>query len=219
MRKSSLETTKKTKGQATTTARMRARSVAEKTEQRRAPRRAGNGASRAPSATIAPDALTLLRADHQKIRALLAALKDEGRAARRSKLLEQVQEELKVHTTIEEEIFYPAFREAAQTKKDQQIFYEALEEHHVADLILTEVARAGAETPEFAGRAKVLGEVVGHHADEEEEEMFPKARRLLPPSELRRLGFEMAERKRSLHPSLADSAFKRVASLLPFAGK
>ena len=218
MRKSSLTTGKTGKKKAKKKSPTAARRAVKKTKQR-APQRAANGHARGvASGEKTPDALSLLRADHKKIRALLSTLKDAEGAARRSKLLEQAQEELTAHTTIEEEIFYPAFREAAHVKKDQQLFYEALEEHHAAKLILDEVGRADAASPEFAGRAKVLKEMVEHHAEEEEEEMFPKARRLLPPSELRRLGFEMAERKRSLRPS-TESTLQRVASFLPFTGK
>lgn len=158
------------------------------------------------------DAVALLKADHKQLRHLLEELKDaQGASSRRDKLLSQVEELLKTHTKIEEEIFYPAFRDVAMTKRDRQLFYEALEEHHAVDTILPEVASARAQPEVFAARAKVLKEIVEHHAEEEESDMFPRARKLLPPAELRRLGAEMAERKRSLQrPAGALSA---VASL------
>jgi hypothetical protein len=78
------------------------------------------------------------------------------------------------------------------------LFFEAKEEHHAVDTILPEVASATGEPDVFAARAKVLKEMVEHHADEEESDMFPRARKLLPPAELRRLGDEMAARKRTL---------------------
>src|SRR5512147_1886498 len=84
------------------------------------------------------DAVSLLRADHKKMRELLAALKNAETAARRQKVLAQVEQELKAHTTIEEEIFYPAFRDAGEKKDDRQLFYEATEEHRAADMILKE---------------------------------------------------------------------------------
>lgn len=164
-----------------------------------------------------PDAVTLLRADHNKMRELLDRLKSAAPQSRRQQLLGQVEEALKAHTTIEEEIFYPAFREAARSKKDRQLFHEATEEHHAADMILKEVGRAGTQEEVFAGRVKVLKEIVEHHADEEERDMFPRARQLLPSSEIRRLGEEMVARKRSL--GRGDSTLQRVASLvtLPFS--
>jgi hemerythrin superfamily protein len=160
------------------------------------------------------DAIALLKADHKELRRLLEELKDaQGASGRREKLLAQVQEMLKHHTKIEEEIFYPAFRDVAMTKRDRQLFYEALEEHHAADTILPEVANAKAEPDVFAARAKVLKEIVEHHAEEEETDMFPRARKLLPATELRRLGAEMAARKRSLQrPAGALSAVTSLFS-------
>jgi hemerythrin superfamily protein len=145
-----------------------------------------------------PDAVSLLRADHKKMRQLLTELKSAEKPAQRQHLLAQVKHELEVHTTIEEEIFYPAFRAAAQTKKDQQRFHEATAEHHAAKLMLHEVGSADDATEEFPGRAKVLKEVVEHHAGEEETDMFPRARELIGAAELRTLGQQMAERKRVL---------------------
>lgn len=147
------------------------------------------------------DAVALLKADHKELRHLLEQLKeaDSPDSSRRAKLLERVEDALKTHTKIEEEIFYPAFRDAAATKKDRQLFFEAVEEHHAVDTVLPEVASATNDPDVFAARAKVLKELVEHHAEEEETDMFPRARKLFPPSELRRLGAEMAARKRSLH--------------------
>ncbi len=145
-----------------------------------------------------PDAVALLRADHKRLRQLLTDLKGAQTPARRQRVFEQVQDEIKAHTTIEEELFYPAFRDAAKTKKDRQMFHEATEEHHAADLVLKETGGAMHEPDVFAARAKVLKELVEHHAEEEETDMFPRARTLLLPSELRRLGEEMAARKRTM---------------------
>jgi hypothetical protein len=78
------------------------------------------------------------------------------------------------------------------------MFFEAQEEHHAVDTILPEVTSASAEPDVFAARAKVLKEMVEHHAEEEETDMFSRARKLFPPAELRRLGEEMAARKRML---------------------
>lgn len=161
----------------------------------------------------ARDAVSLLRADHVTIRQLLAELKAADTLTRREKALEQTEARLKAHTTIEEEIFYPAFRDAARTKKDRELFFEAKEEHRAADMVLGEVGRAADE--EFSARAKVLKELVEHHAEEEESDMFPRARALLSAPELKRLGEEMAARQRELLAK-SPSTLERVASLLPF---
>ena len=142
------------------------------------------------------DAIALLKQDHEKVRTLLGSL-EKATGARREKLLGQVEQELKIHTTIEEEIFYPAFREAARKKDDQVMIYEAYEEHHVVDVVLPE-AREGKDAEDLKAKAKVLKELVEHHADEEEEEMFPRARKTMDREELRELGERMAARKKEL---------------------
>lgn len=84
---------------------------------------------------------------------------------------------MKVHTQIEEEIFYPAFQQSAQGEEEEQLYYEALEEHHVVDMVLPELKGTDEASEEFAAKAKVLKDLIEHHAKEEENEMFPKARK------------------------------------------
>ncbi|HEX2836309.1 MAG TPA: hemerythrin domain-containing protein [Thermoanaerobaculia bacterium] len=142
------------------------------------------------------DAVALLKQDHERVRELLSTL-ENATGARREKVLAQVAKELKVHTTIEEEIFYPAFIDAAQKKDDKTMYWEALQEHHVVDLVLPE-AREGESPEDLKAKAKVLKELVEHHADEEEDEMFPRAKKLFDRDELRELGAAMQERKDEL---------------------
>ena len=156
------------------------------------------GVTPATRSAAEPDAVSLLRADHKTIRQLLTDLQRAAKPAERKRLLTQATRALEVHTTIEEEIFYPVFRAAARTARDEQLFHEATAEHHAADLILHEVAQADDGTGEFPGRAKVLKELVSHHAGEEETDMFPRARVILAAAELRSLGQQMAARKRVL---------------------
>jgi hemerythrin superfamily protein len=142
------------------------------------------------------DAIALLKDDHKKVMALLESL-EKATGARREKLLGQIAQELKVHTTIEEEIFYPAFREAATKKDDQTMFFEAVEEHRVVDTVLPQAAE-GENNEDLKAKAKVLKELVEHHAEEEEKEMFPRARKVMDRDELRELGARMAARKKEL---------------------
>jgi hemerythrin superfamily protein len=146
------------------------------------------------------DAIALLKDDHQQVRALLGELEQttDRAVARREKLLASIEQELTMHTRIEEEIFYPAFRDAARKKDDGKLYFEALEEHHVVDLVLPEIKGTGVESEQFAAKAKVLKDLVEHHAEEEETEMFPRARKLLTRDELLRLGAEMTQRKESM---------------------
>lgn len=143
------------------------------------------------------DAIALLKQDHEKVRGLLDSLEKANEGPRRAKLLGQIEQELKVHTTIEEEIFYPAFREAAKKKDDQVLVYEAVQEHHMVDVALPE-AGDGANNEDLKAKAKVLKELVEHHAGEEEDDMFPRARKLMSREELRDLGGQMEARKKEL---------------------
>ena len=146
------------------------------------------------------DAIALLKEDHKRVKELLKKLDEttERGVATRKKLLDQIQMEKKMHTTIEEEIFYPAFKEAAEKKDDEEMFFEAVEEHHVVDLVLPELKNTDPSTPQFGAKAKVLKELIEHHADEEEKEMFPRARKLLSKAALVVLGARMEARKKSL---------------------
>jgi hypothetical protein len=109
-----------------------------------------------------------------------------------------IEQELTIHTKIEEDIFYPAFREAAEKQDDRKLYYEALEEHHVVDTVLPEIKKSNPASDEFAAKAKVLKDLVEHHAEEEESEMFPRARKLMEREELIELGARLMEEKESL---------------------
>ena len=155
--------------------------------------RSNNSASRS-------DAISMLKKDHQKVRQLLAKLEKttERSARQREELLAQIENEVKVHTTIEEEIFYPAYKDAVRSKSDKELYFEAIEEHHVVDLVMPEIKSTDSRSEEFAAKAKVLKDLIEHHAEEEEKEMFPKTRKAMDTSELRELGQELQQRKRQL---------------------
>lgn len=145
----------------------------------------------------AKDAISFLKDDHKKVKALLSKLESttERGAKTREKLLHEIETEVKVHTQIEEEIFYPAYHEAAKKKDDVKLFFEAVEEHHVVDLVLPEILDTDPASEAFGAKAKVLEELIEHHADEEEKEMFPKARKLLGNGELKELGARLEQRR------------------------
>jgi hemerythrin superfamily protein len=147
------------------------------------------------------DAIALLKQDHKAVKALLSELADTTNRAlkTRSELLQKIAVEIKAHTTIEEEIFYPAFKAAGEMADDGKMFFEALEEHRAAgDLVLPDLLGTDVQSDQFGGRAKVLKELIEHHADEEEKEMFPRARELMDKAQLEQLGERMAQRKAQL---------------------
>jgi hemerythrin superfamily protein len=144
------------------------------------------------------DATTLLESDHEKVRKLLSQLEKAQQAGRRVQLLAVIAKEVDVHAKIEEEIFYPAFREAARKKEDAKLFFEAAAEHGVVKMVLPDLQQTEPGGAEFAGKAKVLKDLIEHHAEEEEKEMFPRARKLLSLEERRGLGARLATRKSEL---------------------
>ena len=152
------------------------------------------------SASRTPDAITLLKSDHEKVRGLFAQLEKSAMRGgpRVEKLVSQIDTELTIHATIEEEIFYPAFRDAVRSKDDKEMYFEAQEEHHVVKLVMPDVNDSEKSGPNFAAKAKVLKELVEHHADEEEKEMFKSARKAMSRSELQELGDRMSARKKEL---------------------
>lgn len=176
---------------------------------RPAGKKAASG-GRGVKAAAAPNAISLLESDHALVRKLFAQIEATNAAKRQTELLQRIEHELKLHTHVEEQIFYPAFRERARKNPDLKLYYEALEEHHAVDVVLPEVKDATPGTPQFAARAKVLKELVEHHADEEEREMFPRARSLLDDAALRKLGHRIAEEKESAGSSMLE----KMASLL-----
>jgi hemerythrin-like domain-containing protein len=148
--------------------------------------------------------------DHQKVRKLLKQLESDGS----EELLGQIENELKVHTQIEEEIFYPAFKDSLKSDKDEHIYYEAVEEHHVVDMVLPEIKESDEGSNEFEAKAKVLKDLVEHHAEEEESQMFPKARKAMGAEMLRDLGEQLKQRKEELmggEETRTPSSRRRVA--------
>ena len=124
----------------------------------------------------------------------------ERAMSKREELLATIEQELEIHTKIEEDIFYPAFRDAAKKEGDKDLYYEALEEHHVVDLVMPEIKKTKVDSEEFGAKAKVLKDLVEHHAEEEEKEMFPRAKKLMDREQLLALGQQLAEAKESLMP-------------------
>ena len=143
------------------------------------------------------NAIDLLKQDHEKVKKLLEDISNTTERAfkKRAELLQKIALELQAHTTIEEEIFYPAFREAGE-RDELKMYHEAKEEHRAVEaLVLPDLLATDPGTVEFAGRVKVLKELLEHHIEEEEEEMFTQARELLSEEELTTLGKAMKEKK------------------------
>lgn len=159
---------------------------------------AKSGSTRTGSDRI--DAVTLLENDHQRVRELLEELEEstERSVKRRRELLVEIGIAIRVHAGIEEEIFYPAFRAAGETRDDGKLFFEAAEEHGLVDIVLRALEATEPDADEFGAKAKVLVDLVEHHAEEEEEEMFPRAKKLFGRERLLELGAELEARQTGL---------------------
>jgi hemerythrin superfamily protein len=145
------------------------------------------------------NAIELLLSDHTRLRDLMPRLYDNSIAAEeRNRLRETIEREIKIHSLIEEEIFYPAWKDATRDAKDRDKYFESIEEHHVVDMLLPELMTLDASADSFRAKAKVLYELFDHHAGEEEEDMFPRATKLFTPEHLADLGAQMAARRDDL---------------------
>jgi len=152
------------------------------------------------------DALTLLTADHNRVRGLFTRFQAAHEAddqATAVQLATKIFDELEVHTTIEETVFYPAITDV--TDEVHELVVEGEEEHKVAKDLMTEVRALPPEDEHWAAKMKVLIESVEHHAEEEETEMFPQLRSALDAAALESLGEALEAKKMELGaPTLAD---------------
>jgi hemerythrin-like domain-containing protein len=143
------------------------------------------------------NAISLLEEDHRKMKKLLSELESttERGVKTREELFTTVKDELTVHETIEEEIFYPALKDHPKTK---EITLEAYEEHHVVDMVMAEIEGVPFDDERWGAKFKVMKENIEHHIEEEENEMFKQARQVFDDDELEALGERMRVRKEQL---------------------
>jgi hemerythrin superfamily protein len=154
--------------------------------------------------TQAQDAIAMLMADHKKVKKLFAdfdKLKDEGSDEDKAAIVDQICNELKIHTELEEEIFYPAVRKAID---DSDLMDEALVEHAGAKDLIAQLEGASPDDDLYDAKVTVLGEQIDHHVKEEEGDMFPKAKKAKVDTEA--LGATMLKRKLALMDKMGMSA-------------
>jgi hemerythrin superfamily protein len=148
------------------------------------------------------DAIALLKADHKTVKALFKdaeGLSDRAKTQLK-KLGDQICKELTVHAKIEEQIFYPAVKEATgrNHKEERDMVLEAVEEHALVKHVIADLEAIDASDETYKPKLKVLTEIVEDHVKEEERELFPGVRELLDEDELLDLGRRMAELKEQL---------------------
>jgi thiaminase len=139
------------------------------------------------------DAIQVLKAQHQEVDELFSQF--EKARTRKMAIARQICEKLSIHDKIEREIFYPAVLENEEIK-DQIL--EGLEEHHLVQILLKQIADIDESDETFEAKVTVLKEIVEHHVEEEEEEMFKAVRKALDKATLNELGARLEEATRSL---------------------
>jgi hypothetical protein len=146
-----------------------------------------------PTSAKPHEATALLRADHKVVSELFAQYEKARATSRKKNLVAKICTELSVHAQVEEEIFYPAVKQAL---KDHELVPEATVEHATLKDLIAQVEGVEPEGEMFDAKIKVLSEYVKHHVEEEHTEMFPKARK--SSLDMVELGLEIAARKKVL---------------------
>ncbi len=159
------------------------------------------------------DAINLLKADHDKVKDLFDMFEKAESMAEKKRLATEAIHELRMHATIEEELFYPAFR--GREEVDQALLNEADEEHHVAKLIIAELITMTSED-HFEAKFTVLAENIKHHVKEEEHELFPQARKT--NVDFMKLGEQIQARKMELKKNgIPMNAEEKLMGMNPMA--
>ena len=172
------------------------------TKQTKAARAAARASQRAskPAASSAKDAIALLEADHRQVDGWFDDYEALDADADKKALAAKICLALRVHTQIEEELFYPPAREATG---DTDLLDEAVVEHAGAKILIAEIEAMQPAQPLYDAKVKVLGEQVRHHVEEEETELFPEVRET--DIDLEALGAKLAARKAELMAMLAPA--------------
>jgi hemerythrin superfamily protein len=160
---------------------------------------------------MSSDAIVLLKNDHKEIRRLFSQFDRAGDNAEATKgaLVKKIIELLTVHTYIENEVMYPEVRRLLPDLEDDIL--ESYEEHHVADVLVSELMMLSPRDERFDAKTTVLIESVRHHIEEEEEDWFPKVRAGLGRKQLQELGAKMEQKRKKAPKSPAQpSALKKA---------
>jgi hemerythrin superfamily protein len=163
--------------------------------------RSSASGSKRPAASVRSvqqDAVALLKADHRQVEEWFEQFEKSRSDEKKADLAQRICAALRVHTTIEEEIFYPAFLEATG---EEEIHHEAEVEHAGAKNLISQIEESGPDDDHFDAKVKVLSEMIKHHVKEEEQRggMFAKAK--ASGMDLKALGAQMQERKTALEQS------------------
>ena len=151
------------------------------------------------------NAVDMLESQHREVEELFAKLDKSDRAERKQKLFMEIADKLAVHASIEEQVFYPAVK----ARRTEDILLESLEEHLGIKRVLADLIDIDATDETFDAKAKVLKEQVEHHVGEEEDDLFPKVKKIFDQETLIAIAQEMT----SLQETLLENGTPRLAVL------
>ena len=142
------------------------------------------------------DAIEMLKEQHREVEGLFSTYEELGEKAEKRKqaTFEKIADALAMHATIEEKHFYPAVK----AKRTEDILLEALEEHLGIKRVIADLLKIDSSDQTFDAKVKVLKEQVEHHVEEEESDLFPKAKKVLDKAELTAIGATMQETMQAL---------------------
>lgn len=156
------------------------------------------GSAKAKAARRPQDAIALLRNDHSLVEDLFEQFEKARDDKRKQTLAAKICLELKIHTQIEDEIFYPAARQVLP--KEEDLLDEANVEHASAKDLIEQIEAGKPGDEYWEAKVTVLGEYIKHHVKEEQSEMFPKVRKT--KLDLKALGEQLRSRKEELQNTL-----------------
>lgn len=148
------------------------------------------------------DATTFLTQQHDQVKQWFAECEalDEGEFKRRSELVEQITQTLRMHTQIEEEILYPAAKDV-----DHDLVLEAFEEHHMVRILLEEIGQTAPSNERYVAKLTVLKELVTSHIEEEEGTLFPELKEACGMEKLNDFGNRLQERFKELERGVSSA--------------
>src|SRR3954451_11303262 len=133
-------------------------------------------------------AIDLLESQHREVEKLFQKIEKTSKGEEKIRLFEEIADKLAIHATIEEHHFYPAVKE----KRTEDILLESLQEHLAVKRVLADLLENDVEDETFDAQLKVLNETVSHHVEEEEDDLFPKVRKILSKDQLEAVGQAMS---------------------------
>jgi len=145
------------------------------------------------------DAIVMLKDEHKQVEKLFKALEKDDLS-----VVPKICEALTLHAAVEESVFYPAVNKEAEDEQDE--IAEAYEEHHLVKILIAELQDLDPADIAYKAKATVLMELVRHHVEEEEDEMFPEVRSQLGRKRLQEIGSDMEAFEKKSGPKLKASA-------------